>query len=417
MAKTGEAGRLGPRVRSDCHVAVELRDAGGLEVVVESTIESMYGARIRVQAEQGCEALGVKHAVVKVTDGGALPFVLDARLETAVLRADPSITARNLPPLSDRCAYGTTRERMRRSRLYLPGNEPKFFPNAGLHHPDGVILDLEDSVAPAEKDAARVVVRNALRTVDFHGAERMVRINQGERGLEDLEWIAPHNVHVILIPKVEDPQQVLDVDARVQKIRKKMKIENEILLMPIVESARGAWRAFEIAAASPNVVALTIGLEDYTADIGVQRTQEGLESAWARAQVVNGAVAAGVQPIDTVFSDVADTDGLRAAVREAKALGFVGKGCIHPRQIEVVHEAFAPEQAEIDKACKIVLAFEEAEARGLGVVSLGSKMIDPPVVKRALTTVKAALATGKLAEGWREPEPDDACGDKEGGKH
>jgi len=207
------------------------------------------------------------------------------------------------------------------------------------------------------------------------------------------------------------------VDARVQKIRKKMKIENEILLMPIVESARGAWRAFEIAAASPNVVALTIGLEDYTADIGVQRTQEGLESAWARAQVVNGAVAAGVQPIDTVFSDVADTDGLRAAVREAKALGFVGKGCIHPRQIEVVHEAFAPEQAEIDKACKIVLAFEEAEARGLGVVSLGSKMIDPPVVKRALTTVKAALATGKLAEGWREPEPDDACGDKEGGKH
>ena len=412
MGKRGEAGRVGPRVRSECRVAVELRDEGGLDIQLQSRIEAMYGTALRAQIEAGCAALGVENALVEVQDAGALPFVLDARLETAVRRADPSLTATILPEMSQKCTYGTERDRMRRSRLYLPGNEPKFFPNAGLHKPDGVILDLEDSVAPAEKDAARVVVRNTLRRVDFYGAERMVRINQGERGLEDLEWIVPHNVHIILIPKVEDPQQVEDVDARVQKLREEHGVEAPVYLMPIVESALGAWKAYEIASASENVVALTIGLEDYTADIGVQRTKEGLESVWARAQVVNGAIAAGVQPIDTVFSDVGDPEGLRASVIEAKGLGFVGKGCIHPRQIDVVHEAFAPEDAQIEKAQKIVLAFEEAAAQGLGVVSLGSKMIDPPVVKRAQATVRAALAVGKLNENWREPaeETPGGCG-------
>jgi len=404
MGKQGEAGRAGPRIRSECRVAVELRDKGGLELVLNSKIDSMYGKAIRNQIEAGCAALGVENAKVEVQDAGALPFALDARLETAVKRADPSITAELLPEMSTHCKYGTERDRMRRSRLYLPGNEPKFFTNAGLHGPDAIILDLEDSVAPAEKDAARAMVRNALRRVNFYGAERMVRINQGERGIADLEWIVPHNVHLILLPKVEDPEQVRAVDARVNELRKAHGVEAPVYLMPIIESALGAWKAYEIASASENVVALAIGLEDYTADLGVKRTNEGLESVWARAQVINGAVAAGVQPIDTVFSDVGDPGGLRAAVLEAKGLGFVGKGCIHPRQIEIVHEAFAPTAVEVEKAQKIVLAYEEAEAKGLGVVSLGSKMIDPPVVKRALTTVRAALAVGMLKENWREPE-------------
>jgi citrate lyase subunit beta/citryl-CoA lyase len=300
------------------------------------------------------------------------------------------------------CTYPTSRERIRRSRLYLPGNDPKFMINAGIHKPDGVILDLEDSVHPEEKDTARLVVRNALRQVDFMGAERMVRINQGELGLEDLDFIVPHNVHVILIPKVEDAEQVKTVDERIQKIRKARKVDSEVYLMPIVESALGAWKAYEIATASPNVVALTIGLEDYTADIGTRRTAEGRESFWARSQVVNAARAAHVQPIDTVFSDVRDPEGLRQSVLEAKGLGFEGKGCIHPRQIKVIHEAFAPTDEEVDRAKKIVLAFEDAEARGLGVVALGSKMIDPPVVKQALHTIKLAIAAGKLVEDWRD---------------
>ncbi|HUX61131.1 MAG TPA: aldolase/citrate lyase family protein, partial [Ignavibacteriaceae bacterium] len=234
------------------------------------------------------------------------------------------------------------------------------------------------------KDAAQLLVRNALRKVDFYGSERMVRINQLPRGLEDLKFIVPHNVHVILIPKCESREQVIEVEAEINRIKKEYNISSDIFLMPIIESALGIIRAYEIATASKNVCALTIGLEDYTADIGTQRTLEGKESFFARSMIVNAAKAAGVQAIDTVFSDVGDMEGLRNSVLEARALGFEGKGCIHPRQIPIMHEGFAPTIDEVDKAKRIVDAFKEAEAKGLGVVSIGSKMVDAPVVKRAI---------------------------------
>ncbi len=397
MTVRGEAGDRGPAVRSDCWIAVDVRDAGGIEIDLRSKVTGMYGRRIVELLTDGCRQLGLEHARLEVEDQGALPYVLAARLETAVKRALPDCSEEFLLPMSDRCTGGSSRDRLRRTRLYLPGTQPKLFINAGLHEPDGVILDLEDAVAPSEKDAACVLVRNALRAVDFQGAERMVRINQGEMGLGDLAWVAEHNVHLILIPKVEDPEQVVEVAECLEQLAP----GREIYLMPIIESALGAWKAYEIASAHPSVVALAIGLEDYTADIGTQRTLEGTESFWARAQVLNGARAAGVQPIDTVFSDVTDMDGLRESVVEAKRLGFVGKGCIHPRQIPVVHEALAPTEAEIEKAVRIVKAFDDAQARGLGVVALGSKMIDAPVVKRALTTVETAVLVGKLAADWR----------------
>ena len=171
--------------------------------------------------------------------------------------------------------------------------------------------------------------------------------------------------------------------------------------MPIIESAIGVINAYEIASASPDVCALTIGLEDYTADLGTQRTFEGKESLFARSIIVNAAKAAGVQAIDSVFSDINDMDALRESIMEAKSLGFEGKGCIHPRQIQVVHETFAPGNEEIEKAKKIVLAFEEAEKKGLGVVSLGSKMIDAPVVKRAHKTIELALLNKKIRKNWK----------------
>ena len=347
------------------------------------------------------KGLGIHHARLEIEDYGALPFTIAARIETAVRRSGLN-PPEFLPLMKDYCKYGSKRERFRRSRLYLPGNEPKFFINAGLHKPDGIILDLEDSVAPGEKDAAQVLVRNALRSVNFYGAERMVRINQGELGLKDLDYIIPHNVHVILIPKVEDPGQVKSVDEKVKRILDDGGIDSPVYLMPIIESAMGGIKAYEIATASPNNVALALGLEDYTADIGTQRTLEGRESFWLRSVIVNAARAARIQPIDTVFSDVSDMEGLKHSVIEAKMLGFDGKGCIHPRQIDIVHKAFAPQSSEIEKAVKIVRAFGKAEKDGLGVVSLGSKMIDPPVVKRALRTVEMAESLGLLPEDWRE---------------
>ena len=362
----------------------------------------MYGDSIRDLILEMCKFFNLKNVKIKVEDYSALPFTLAARFETAIKKALPRTKKEYLLPLSKKSTYKSTKDRLRRSRLYLPGNEPKYFVNAGLHNPDGIILDLEDSVSAAQKDAAQLVVRNALRSVDFYSSERMVRINQLPKGLDDLKYIVPHNVHVILIPKVESAEQVKSVEEEVLRIKKEQKITNDIYFMPIIESALGVIKAYEIALASNYNCALAIGLEDYTADIGTQRTDEGKESFFARSMVVNAARAAGIQPIDSVYSDVTNMEGLKESVVEAKSLGFEGKGCIHPRQVKVMHEAFAPTDEEINKAKKIIQAFEDADKKGLGVVSVGSKMIDAQVVKRALKTINLALMNNMISKDWRK---------------
>ena len=289
MPQKAVAGRSGEGVRSDCRVIFESAETGGITIALTSKVASMYGRLTEELASRVLESLGVVHASLTIDDSGALPFVIAARIECAVRRSGVAVSGTHLPPAGPGYGAATEKTRMRRSRLYLPGNEPKFFVNAAFHEPDAVILDLEDSVAPQEKDAARVVVRNALRALDFGRAERMVRINQLPVGLDDLDWIVPCNVHVVLIPKCESADQVKAVDERIAEIRQREAIENPVYLMPIMESALGAIRAFDVASATENVIALAVGLEDYTADIGTQRTLEGRESFWARSQVVNAA--------------------------------------------------------------------------------------------------------------------------------
>ncbi|MBV6420626.1 MAG: Citrate lyase acyl carrier protein [Ignavibacteriaceae bacterium] len=420
--KKTSAGKRGDSVRSDCYFEIELKNSGGIKLDIKSKVQSMYGESIKEMILEMSKFFGIKDAKILCEDYGALPFVMAARFELAIKRlAHPLTPSRRegefksspllnsfklnkeyLLPFNKKNLYSTKKDQLRRSRLYLPGNEPKFFVNAGLHSPDGIILDLEDSVAPTEKDAAQLLVRNALRSVDFYNAERMVRINQLPKGLDDLKYIIPHNVNVILVPKCESAEQIKQLEKEVDKLKKQHKVNNAIYFMPIIESALGVIKAYEIATASKNNCALAIGLEDYTADIGTQRTNEGRESIYARQTLVNAAKAAGIQAIDTVFSDVSDMEALRQSVLEAKSLGFEGKGCIHPRQIKVVHIAFAPTTEEIEKAKKIVLAFEEAEKKGLGVVSLGSKMIDPPVVKRAQRTIELAILNNLLDKNWKK---------------
>jgi citrate lyase subunit beta/citryl-CoA lyase len=391
--KPAEAGHWGKDVRSDLHVAVEPRDSGGIELGLESRVAPYYGDAILAQARQVLEMLNVKNARVSIHDEGALPYVIAARLETAVRRAGLTNSNKALP---DKIAppAASTKDRLRRSRLYLPGTEPKYAINAGLHGPDAIILDLEDSVHPAEKDAARILVRNTLRAVSFAGCERMVRINQLPLGLEDLAEIVPEAPDLILIPKVEHAGQVTQVDHMIGELKVRHQINRAIWLMPILESSLGIENAAAIAAASENVAALTIGLEDYTADLGVVKTSEGRESEYARRRLVNAARAAGIQAIDSVYSDVGDMEGLKRWGENSRALGFEGMGCIHPAQIPVIHAAYAPSPVEIEKARKVVSAFEEAQQRGVSVVSLGSKMIDPPVVQRALKLVARAKAMG-----------------------
>jgi citrate lyase subunit beta/citryl-CoA lyase len=394
-ARSAEAGHWGKDVRSDLHVAIEPRDGGGLEITLESRVGAYYGNSIVAQARQVLESLGVKHARVSIHDEGALPFVISARIETAAKRAGLG-SGKSALPEKVALPEPSARGRLRRSRLYLPGTEPKYFINAGLHGPDAIILDLEDSVHHGEKDAARILVRNTLRAVDFGGCERMVRINQLPLGLEDLAEIIPEAPDLVLIPKTDHSLQITEVDRMISELRLRNHLDRPVWLMPIVESALGIENAFAIATTTPNIAALTIGLEDYTAEMGVVKTAEGRESWYARTRVVNAAKAAGIQAIDSVFGDVGDMDGLRHWGENSRALGFEGMGCIHPSQITVIHEAFAPSQAEIEKALKVVAAFEEAQQRGLGVVSLGSKMIDPPVVERAQRLVERARQIGRI---------------------
>ena len=393
--RAAEAGHCGKDIRSDLQVAIEPRDRGGLEITLESRVAPYYGDSILAQTRQVLEGLGVKHARVAVRDEGALPFVISARIETAAKRAGLAADQRSLPERIS-LPEASARDRLRRSRLYLPGSESKYFINAGLHGPDAIILDLEDSVHHGEKDAARILVRNTLRAVDFGACERMVRINQLPLGLEDLVEVIPEAPDLVLVPKVEHPEQIAEIDRMIAELKTRNRINRPIWLMPILESALGIENAMPIAAASPNLAALTIGLEDYTADMGVAKTREGGESLFARTRLVNAAKAVGIQAIDSVFGDVGDMEGLRHWGENSRALGFEGMGCIHPSQIPVIHEAFAPSQSEIDKALKIVAAFEDAQQRGLGVVSLGSKMIDPPVVQRALKLVARAKAMGRV---------------------
>jgi len=372
-----------------------------LTIDIESSVKVLFEKAILKQVQSICDFFKVATGELKIKDFGAVPFVIAARVEAALKKAYPQISAEFLLPLKVYASYSSQRDRFRRSRLYIPGNQPKLMLNAGIHHPDGIILDLEDAVAPPDKHDTRFVVRNALRAIDFFGAERMVRINQGEIGLTDLEYVVPNNVHLLLLPKIESAEEVLVVDQRITEISKNCGRKDPVFLMPIIESGRGVLKALEIAEASANVVALAIGLEDYTADLGVQRTDQGNESFFARSMLVNAARAAGVQAIDTVFSDVDNEIGLRRSVQEAKALGFNGKGCIHPRQIKPVNDEFAPSAEEIEKAKQIVLAFDKAEKQGLGVVALGTKMIDPPVVKRAQRVIDLALANKLLAKNWK----------------
>jgi citrate lyase subunit beta / citryl-CoA lyase len=388
-----EAGRSGPEVRSDVRVRIEAREHGAIEIELHSRVEPYYGDSIRRQAESVLEELGIRYADVQMEDEGALPFVISARIEAAARRAGLGQGTRVLPD-GVTLPPASARDRIRRSRLYVPGSEPKYFINAALHGPDAVILDLEDSVHPGEKDTARLLVRNALRAVDFLDCERMVRINQLPLGLEDLDEIVPESPDLILIPKTETPDQVIAVEKRIAEVKGDYGITRPTWLMPILETALGIENAFSIAKASEKTVAITIGLEDYTADLGVVKTRSGNESLFARQRLVNAAHAAGVQAIDSVFGDLGDLEGLRAWAANSRALGFEGMGCVHPLHIPVIHEAFAPTSTEIERARKIVAAYDDAQARGLAVVSLGSKMIDLPVVQRALKLMARAQAMG-----------------------
>ncbi len=295
-------------------------------------------------------------------------------------------------------------KRIRRSLLYVPGNQPALVLAGGIFGADAVVFDLEDSVTVREKDAARILVRQALavRSLITSGApEIMVRINGLDTpfGLPDLEMIVPARPDSIRLPKAETRQQILDICALLAALEQKAGLPNgHIELVPILESVRGVANAREIANAHPRVTGLTLGAEDFTRDLGAARTREGTELAVARGHLVLAAKEAGIAALDTVFGAVNDLDGLAAECKLVRGLGFDGKSVIHPSQIPVVHEVFTPSAHEINHALRVRHAMREAERAGTGVVALDGRMIDAPVAKRAENVLAFAAALGLVPD-------------------
>jgi citrate lyase subunit beta/citryl-CoA lyase len=292
-------------------------------------------------------------------------------------------------------------KQLRRSMLYVPGNNPGMVRDAGIYKSDCIMFDLEDSVSVSEKDSARFLVFQALTTLSFPGKELVVRINdpRTKTGQDDLEAMVRTGRVVIRLPKTESAADVVHCEELIAAVEKKAGIgAGSTRMMAAVESAAGVLNAREIALASKRLNGIALGAEDYVTDLKTSRSPEGIELLFGRSMVLLAARTAGIDAIDTVFSNVNDEEGLRRETALVKQLGFDGKSIINPRQIKIVHEVFTPTEKEITRALAVIGAIREAEQRGSGVISLNGKMIDKPVVTRAEWVLDLARAAGVLHE-------------------
>ncbi|MCI5917564.1 MAG: citrate (pro-3S)-lyase subunit beta [Bacteroidales bacterium] len=288
--------------------------------------------------------------------------------------------------------------RLRRTMMFIPGNNPGMMQDAFIYAPDAIMLDLEDSVTMAEKDAARLLVYNALKTIDYGNIEMVVRINplNTPYGKKDIEAVVKAGVHVVRMPKTETADEVREVEREIERVEQEIGCLGRTQIMAAIESALGIVNAYEIAVASKRMMGIALGAEDYCANLKTQRTPGGDELRLARETIVVAARAAGIDALDTVYSNLDDMETFRKEVEFIKTLGFDGKSIINPRQIDIVNEVFAPKEKDINKALTILAAIKEAEKRGSGVIAVNGKMVDRPVVIRAQRTIDLAIASGVL---------------------
>ena len=284
--------------------------------------------------------------------------------------------------------------------MFVPGNNPGMMADAYIYGPDSIMLDLEDSVTMAEKDTARLLVYNALKTIDYGDTEMVVRINplNTPYGKKDIEAVVKAGVDVIRMPKTETAEEVIEVEREIEKVEKEIGCLGRTQIMAAIESALGVVNAYAIATASKRMMGIALGAEDYSANLKTQRTPEGSELLLARETIVVAARAAGIDALDTVYSNLNVMETFRNEVEAIKKLGFDGKSIINPRQIEVVNEVFAPKEKDIQKSLTILAAIKEAEKKGSGVIAVNGKMVDRPVVLRAQRTIDLAIASGILTK-------------------
>lgn len=291
-------------------------------------------------------------------------------------------------------------DRLRRTMMFVPGNNPGMMADAHIYGPDSIMLDLEDSVTVTEKDTARLLVYNALKSIDYGDTEMVVRINplNTPYGKKDIEAMVKAGVHVIRMPKTETAEEVVEVEREIERVEKELGCLGRTRIMAAIESALGVCNAHAIATASPRMMGIALGAEDYCANLKAQRTPEGNELRLARETIVVAARAAGIDALDTVYSNLNDMETFRREVEFIHSLGFDGKSIINPRQIEVVNEVFTPSQKAIEKALTIIAAIKEAEKKGSGVIAVNGKMVDRPVVIRAERVIELAKASGVLTD-------------------
>lgn len=372
---------IGTENKGDCRVTVR---PGTAEIVIRTPSPELFESGIRKVVEDTLSALKPESGTVVVEDYGALDYVIAGRVEAALRAAFP-----DLAPIRPEAARSPSdRARLRRTRLYAPGNNPRLLVGIDLHGADCVLLDLEDSVPPAEKQAARILVKHLLATLGF--PEVWVRINPfATCGMDDLGEVMLARPHGICLPKAESAEDVGGLANELSRLESEYGYEQgTTLIMPIIETGKGVLHAEEIATADPRVAVIAFGAEDYTRDVGARRTQDAL--LYPRSQIVAAAATAGIQASDTVYADIDDEEGLIAETKHIRDLGFVGKGAINPRQIGPIHSVFSPSAEEIEQARRIVAAAEAAEREGHGAIAIGGKMIDRPVLERARRTLRLA---------------------------
>jgi len=285
--------------------------------------------------------------------------------------------------------------RLRRTMLFVPGNNPGMMRDAHIYGSDALMFDLEDSVSLNEKDAARLLVYNALKTINYGSCELVVRVNplSTPYGRQDIEAMVRAGAQVIRLPKTETAQDIYDTEAEIERVEREAGIPvGTTRMMAAIEGALGVVNAYSIATASKRLIGIALGAEDYCANLKTNRSPEGSELFLARATIVVAARAAGIDALDTVYSDVNNEEQLIKETELIKQLGFDGKSIINPRQIGPIHKVFTPTEKEIEKALRIKAAIREAEAKGSGVISLNGKMVDRPIVIRAERTLEMARA-------------------------
>lgn len=291
-------------------------------------------------------------------------------------------------------------ERLRRTMMFVPGANPAMLRDAPLYGADSIMFDLEDAVSLKEKDSARLLVHNALKTVDFSDTETVVRINALEDGGDqDIEAVVIAGINVVRLPKTERADDIVEVAKAITAVEEKYGIEvGRTKMMAAIESAEGVMNAREIALASDRLIGIALGAEDYVTNMKTRRYADGQELFFARNMILHAARIAGIAAIDTVYSDVENTEGFQAEVSLIKQLGFDGKSVINPRQIPLVNAIYAPTEKEIQNAKEVIWGIREAEAKGSGVISVNGKMVDKPIVERAERVIALAKAAKLITE-------------------